>query len=136
MASRMHSRRSSRCAFRPSVELLEDRRLLSTITWSGAADGSWNNAANWDLARAPANGDDLVFPATASGNFSNTNDVPGLTNVHSIVFTGTFSGPTNHYTIGGAALTVNDPYRGMVFDRGRLRLPEGPGLGVSRTRLT
>jgi L-alanine-DL-glutamate epimerase-like enolase superfamily enzyme len=38
--------------------------------------------------------------------------------------------------LDGAALTVNDPYRGMTFDRGRLRLPEGPGLGVSRARRT
>ncbi|ABG05694.1 Mandelate racemase/muconate lactonizing enzyme-like protein [Rubrobacter xylanophilus DSM 9941] len=32
--------------------------------------------------------------------------------------------------LDGAALLADDPFRGPRFDRGRIRLPEGPGLGV------
>ena len=31
-----------------------------TITWTGAADGSWANAANWDLHRTPVDTDNVV----------------------------------------------------------------------------
>jgi hypothetical protein len=49
------------------AELLEDRRLLATITWDGNSDGDgnnafWNDAANWDLNRLPLATDDVVIP--------------------------------------------------------------------------
>jgi L-Ala-D/L-Glu epimerase / N-acetyl-D-glutamate racemase len=34
--------------------------------------------------------------------------------------------------LDGAALTVNDPFAGACIDGGKVRLPEGPGLGVSK----
>ena len=34
--------------------------------------------------------------------------------------------------LDGAALTVNDPFVGATIDGGQIRLPTGPGLGVSR----
>jgi L-alanine-DL-glutamate epimerase-like enolase superfamily enzyme len=34
--------------------------------------------------------------------------------------------------LDGAALTGNDPYVGAVIDRGAIRIPDGPGLGVRR----
>ncbi len=34
--------------------------------------------------------------------------------------------------LDGAALLASDPYRGATIEAGRLRLPEGPGLGLSR----
>jgi L-alanine-DL-glutamate epimerase-like enolase superfamily enzyme len=33
--------------------------------------------------------------------------------------------------LDGAALLAHDPYVGATIERGRLRLPEGPGLGLS-----
>jgi len=39
---------------------------------------------------------------------------------------------TDYLDLDGAALTTNDPYRGMIFDKGRLRMPYSPGLGVVR----
>ena len=48
------------------VERLEERRVLAMITWTGAGDGSsWADAANWDLARLPAAGDDASIPDVA-----------------------------------------------------------------------
>ena len=34
--------------------------------------------------------------------------------------------------LDGAALLANDPFRGATIDGGQVRLPEGPGLGLSR----
>ena len=33
--------------------------------------------------------------------------------------------------LDGAALLASDPYAGATIERGQLRLPEGPGLGLS-----
>jgi hypothetical protein len=41
------------------------------------------------------------------------------------------SGPLIDYLdIDGPLLITNDPYRGVEYDKGRLRLPGLPGLGV------
>jgi hypothetical protein len=49
------------------LEALEDRTLLTTITWVNTQGGAWNVAGNWDLNRLPAAGDDVVIPALGSG---------------------------------------------------------------------
>ncbi|MFO1461770.1 MAG: hypothetical protein U1G08_20510 [Verrucomicrobiota bacterium] len=42
------------------------RRLeAATRVWSGAFNGSWNNAKNWDGGVVPRSGDDLRFPIDA-----------------------------------------------------------------------
>jgi L-alanine-DL-glutamate epimerase-like enolase superfamily enzyme len=40
----------------------------------------------------------------------------------------------DYLDLDGAALTTNDPFEGVVFDKGILRLPKGPGLGVRRRK--
>jgi len=58
----------------------------TTYTWTGAAaDGDWNNAANWDANGVPVDSDPatavLTFPLNAAGNGKivfNTNSVPTL----------------------------------------------------------
>ena len=47
-------------------EQLEERTLLATITWINPTDGQWDIAENWDLARVPEVGDDVVIPDLAS----------------------------------------------------------------------
>jgi L-alanine-DL-glutamate epimerase-like enolase superfamily enzyme len=34
--------------------------------------------------------------------------------------------------LDGAALLANDPFQGATIDGGLVRLPSGPGLGVTR----
>lgn len=59
------------------MESLEDRRVFAVSTWSGAVNGLWSNAGNWDTPPNP--GDDLVFPAFAS-QLTTLNDLPtGIT---------------------------------------------------------
>ncbi|HEX4148612.1 MAG TPA: hypothetical protein VHY20_06480, partial [Pirellulales bacterium] len=45
-----------------TVELLEDRCLLTTINWNGAGDGTtWNSVANWIGGVVPVAGDAAVI---------------------------------------------------------------------------
>lgn len=38
----------------------------ATLTWTGNVSSLWSDAGNWSPATAPANGDSLVFPASAA----------------------------------------------------------------------
>jgi trimeric autotransporter adhesin len=87
---------------RLAFESLEHRRVLATLTWTGATDGNWSTATNWSTSAMPSNNDALVFPAGAS-HLANTDDLAGLT-VSSLSFSGTSGG----YTLAGAdPLTVS-----------------------------
>lgn len=62
-------RRAVACGrFRPGLEPLEHRLLLTTIRWTNPNGGSWQTTANWDLQRVPGPGDDVVIdPAGGTG---------------------------------------------------------------------
>ena len=47
-----------------------------TATWTGATDGNWNVATNWQGNTLPSNGDALVFP-NAAANHTMTNNLAG-----------------------------------------------------------
>src|SRR3989442_6494845 len=94
MLSRMLARESrnkvcGRC-YRPVIEALEERAMLSTDTWTGngGTNPGWSNAANWDRGVAPAPGDDLVFPLSFSQPVSSVNDLSAGMTFHSIGFVG------------------------------------------------
>ena len=53
--------------FRPSLEMLDARLLLTMIHWSNPNGGFWNDAANWDLNRVPGPGDDVVIDLPGPG---------------------------------------------------------------------
>ena len=102
-----------------ALEVLELRVTPTTSTWSGTVDGSWMNAANWDVA--PAAGNDLVFPATAM-NQSNTNDLPGQTSFASLSLASTTA--AGGYTIGatgGSSIALTGAGRLLAGFGHRLR---------------
>jgi len=82
----------------------------ATITWTGAADQNWSNAANWDLARAPQSPDDVVLTGAGISRPLNL-DLSGVT-VHSLVMSGlgglTISGNPLPLQSSGT-ITNNDP---------------------------
>ncbi len=79
---RRTSRRSSRTSlrglrprlrhgFRPAVLGLEDRTLLSTVTWINPGGGDWDTPSNWSTDALPGPADDVVI------------SMPGITVTHS-----------------------------------------------------
>lgn len=70
--------------------------------WDGSSSGYWGTAANWSNNVAPVNGDDLVFPSTAT-RFTVTNNIADL-RVNSI----TFADPFNTYLVRGNPITLTN----------------------------
>jgi fibronectin-binding autotransporter adhesin len=78
----------------------------ATVTWSGATNGNWNDAGNWDTL--PVAGDDLHF--FGSANLATTNDFPVDISFNSITFdsgAGAFTLSGNRITLAGN-ITNND----------------------------
>ncbi|MFO0799724.1 MAG: LamG-like jellyroll fold domain-containing protein [Gemmataceae bacterium] len=87
---------------RLGVERLEDRVTPVTITWQNPAGGSWQAAANWNLGRAPAAGDDVVIPALSGAAV--VNFTSGATAVQTLTAAGAL-------TLAGGRLSVAAPIR-------------------------
>ena len=69
-------RRGSECRWSrvlvPWVEGLEDRTVLSTVTWVGTNGGDWDAAANWSPAGVPTSGDDVVIKPSSAQTITHT----------------------------------------------------------------
>src|SRR5690242_13489237 len=67
-------------SLRPLLEGLEDRTVLSTITWNTTAaptGGDWDTAGNWTGGVIPTAADNAVIHLTSSGTITHsksTND--------------------------------------------------------------
>jgi hypothetical protein len=110
--------------YRPQFEPLEERALLSTDTWTGAAGNTlWSNPANWDTLTTPAPGDDLVF---ATGSVV-TNDLAPGTIFHSIQAIGTIQG--NPIVLTGG---INGGTSGAIINLG-ITLAANVGFSGSMT---
>jgi hypothetical protein len=77
----------ARLSYRPSLEPLEKRALLSIDYWTGlGGTNNWSNPANWHAGIAPALGDDLSFGTR--GSLITINDFAPRTNFHTIYLNG------------------------------------------------
>jgi hypothetical protein len=96
------SMRPSKSSRRLGLEALEGRLAPATDVWTGlGADAHWSTAANWSLHKAPAAGDDLVFPSgVPAGRLATTNDLAAGTQFNSITLSGT------GYTLAGNQITL------------------------------
>jgi hypothetical protein len=47
--------------FRPALELLEQRVVLSTVQWINSSSGYWDIASNWSTGQVPGSADNVVI---------------------------------------------------------------------------
>ena len=71
-----------------AVQVLEDRTLLSAVTWVGdngangdGTDLNWNNPLNWSGGNAPGKADDVTIGAVSSSPITVSG---GAVDVHSL----------------------------------------------------
>ncbi|MBX6313314.1 MAG: autotransporter-associated beta strand repeat-containing protein [Isosphaeraceae bacterium] len=111
--------------------------MPSTVTWKGTVSNLWSNPANWVEGRAPAAGDDLVFPANAVRFGTLQNDLPAGTVFNSLTLTA-FGGQIA-YTLTGNAIGIggggiSDTTTSFAVDRIDLNIalvtPVSPAAGV------
>ncbi len=97
-----------------SMEWLEERIELATLTWTGAVNNLWSNSGNWlnesNVNQAPTAGDDLIF-ATGASNLVNFNDLLQGINIRSI----TFAGSGSNYVLTGNGISLGDGAGGGIF---------------------
>jgi len=104
---------------RLAIESLEDRRLLTSVTWVGGTTGYWDVASNWSGGAVPGSAADVTInpasPATVTIQAGDTESVSSVTLAASnaLLMTGgsltTAANLTNSGTItvhAGSALTV------------------------------
>jgi hypothetical protein len=62
------------------LEALEDRALLSTVSWISSTSGDWTSAANWSTGALPGSGDDVVInqPATVTVTLASSTSINSL----------------------------------------------------------
>jgi hypothetical protein len=112
-----HMGAGPKAKIRLGLEILEDRTLLSTVTWINASSGDWDTAANWrdDMGnnRLPGAADDVVLPSgsyTVTHGSAVTDAVASITNQAAIVLSGgTLNvsgnvGGTGSFTLSGGTL--------------------------------
>lgn len=74
-----------------------------TRTWSGAVNGNWSNAGNWDVQ--PTGGENLLFPANAANRVMNNDFGGGLT--YGVSFLGDYSLAGSMFTLGSSSLNAS-----------------------------
>ena len=141
---------------RPWLEGLEDRLVLSTITWNttvAPTGGNWDTGSNWIGGLAPAASDDAVIDLTSTGTVTLSSNQADA--VHSLVTnaettlkvengsltlgvgSSTLGGPVNvaaGATLGvGAGASVLISYGQTLTDNGTLSFASGDAvtLGAS-----
>jgi hypothetical protein len=117
------------------AEPLEERRMLSTVTWTGAGvDDLWSNAANWN-AGVPQNGDSVVIPdvGAASASVIFDNSATSVT-LASLVSAEPFANTGSSRAITSAGVLEFDQgvtLNGGTFQSATLTIPGGESLVVT-----
>ncbi len=98
------------------IEELEERRMLSVVTWINQNAGDWDDASNWSTNHVPGSADDVVIPALNFGGAVSisklvVHDIHSLTSDAPLVI----NGLDGLQLTGGAGLIGNTP-RGLLKD--------------------
>ncbi|HEY2589889.1 MAG TPA: hypothetical protein VGI81_29365 [Tepidisphaeraceae bacterium] len=115
--------RALRIVAGPAIESLEFRRLLSTVTWTGAAgDNTWTSPNNWTdgtVARLPGPADDVNI-GPGPGTIVNVGGtINSLATARSLSLTGSLLTVSHGITLNRATVTLFSPSMytpaGLVF---------------------
>src|SRR5262249_37894324 len=105
--------RQGRGRFRPGLELLEPRTLLTTLPWINPSSGDWDTPGNWDAGRVPNSSDDVVINTagiTVSHSSSVADSVKSLTSQAALTLAAgslSITNPSsinNNFTLSGGTL--------------------------------
>ena len=100
--------------WRPRVEWMEPRALLSAVSWTGGGgDNNWDTPANWNTNAVPGAADDVTIAIAANVVHSNnlTDSINSLTSSEPLTISGgtlsiaAASSITNTLSITGGTLT-------------------------------
>ncbi len=108
--------------YRPQLEPLEIRQLLTAINWSSSTSGSWDVASNWSTDTVPGSGDDVTIdkPGVTVTISSNAKSVHSITADDPLVISG-----------GGLAVAANSTISdGLAMTGGAL---SASGSGITMT---
>jgi RHS repeat-associated protein len=112
--------------FRPRLELLENRILLSADNWMGGS-GNWSDTSHWSLGHAPGTGDTANITTTSAATIT-------IQNSDSIQVQNITTGSNDTLSFTGGSLTVT---LGTSTLNGALSMTAGSltanGAGVSLT---
>src|SRR5271166_6436224 len=98
-AARRTIRRREAAIGRIALECLEERVVLSTISWINPSGGNWDTASNWSGGKVPTLQDDVVINTTG---IDITHSSPTADSVHSLTSRAAI-------TLSAGSLQVNAP---------------------------
>ena len=86
-------RRRARFARRPRLEMVEDRTLLTAISWTGTLSSDWDTPGNWNLGRLPGATDDVTIGtgATVVHGSGYSDSVHSIASAGSLTLSGTLT---------------------------------------------
>ena len=121
-----HSRRSSltnpvarirRCCprrgYHPAVSSLEDRTLLSTVTWINPSGGDWDTPSNWSTGTVPGPADDAVIGLSG---VTVTHSTSAADSVNSLTISA--SDASLEFSNGSLSLSANSSMAGDLMIQG------------------
>ncbi|HUB24180.1 MAG TPA: hypothetical protein VL992_02040 [Tepidisphaeraceae bacterium] len=117
--SSVHRRRAARKISRAclgKMEMLESRVMLTTVTWSSATSGNWNQASNWSNDSVPTAADDVVIAQPGV-----TVTVTASEAANSVTVAGGASPSTLEIASAGLTVSANSQINGgLLIDGGAL----------------
>jgi Bacterial Ig-like domain (group 3) len=123
-------------SYRPRLEWMEERTLLSDVSWTGNAhDNNWDTPGNWSTDSLPGMGDDVTINTSADVVHSNnvTDTIKSLTSTGPLTISGgtlsIASAFTTSSTLTITGGTLNDP--GAITVGGLLTLSGGTISGLA-----
>ena len=135
---RSDRRGGSRRLFRfgPGSKVIEDRTLLSTITWNTTAHpngGDWDTPGNWNGDAVPTSSDDAVIDLTSAGNVTLSSNLNDSVNSLSTNSDTTLKVENGSLTLGAGSSTLGGPVN--VVSGATLSVAAGASVQIgSRSR--